>query len=389
LPEMQDVVIVGGGPAGLYAGARLAAAGLETTILEEHRTVGDPVHCTGILAASAFDEFALSPASILNPLTTARFWSPGQKEVAYSPARTEAVVVVDRRAFDDDLLRTAEESGACVSRGARAVGVGIDAQSATVTLADGTAIRARACLLASGANYALHRQVGLGMPKYLLHTAQVEVPTRHTGDVELHFGHAVAPKGFGWIVPVTRGHQTCARVGVMCDRDAPRFFNAFASRLADRWGLAHPLPQPRQKILPLAPIPRTFGRRLLAIGDAAGLVKPTTGGGIYYSLLSASLAAETLTEALACDDLSADRLQRYELEWRKRLSKEFRAQLSLRLVVHRMTDAHIERLFDLARTDGVMPIVRKTARFNQHRTLILSLLKHPPVRQLLFQKLAI
>src|SRR5262245_15190332 len=99
---MQDVLIVGAGPAGLLAGARLAAAGYRTTILEEHRAVGEPVHCTGILASGAFDEFGLSAGSILNQLMTARFWSPAQKEVVYSAGRPEAVVV-DRRVFDQEL----------------------------------------------------------------------------------------------------------------------------------------------------------------------------------------------------------------------------------------------------------------------------------------------
>ena len=53
-----------------------------------------------------------------------------------------------------------------------------------------------------------------------------------------------------------------------------------------------------------------------------------------------------------------------------------------------MSDADIEQLFELARTDGVMPIVRRTASFNRHRKLILALLKHPPVRQLLLRRLA-
>ena len=53
-----------------------------------------------------------------------------------------------------------------------------------------------------------------------------------------------------------------------------------------------------------------------------------------------------------------------------------------------MSDADIEQLFELARTDGVMPIVRRTASFNRHRKLIVELLKHPPVRQLILRRLA-
>jgi len=47
-----------------------------------------------------------------------------------------------------------------------------------------------------------------------------------------------------------------------------------------------------------------------------------------------------------------------------------------------MSDEDIEGLFELARTDGVMPIVRRTATFNRHRQLIVALLKHPPARQI-------
>lgn len=53
-----------------------------------------------------------------------------------------------------------------------------------------------------------------------------------------------------------------------------------------------------------------------------------------------------------------------------------------------MGDAEIDGLFDLAQTNGVMPIVRRTARFNQHRNLIVSLLKHAPARRLLVKEFA-
>ncbi len=179
MPAMHDVVIIGGGPAGLFAGARLAAAGLHTTLLEEHASVGEPVHCTGVLAADAFDEFNLSRRSLLNQLTTARFKSPAGHEVTYTGDRVEAVVI-DRRAFDQDLLDRAMSAGVVIERGARVTGLQVDATGVTVKTST-TELRARACILACGANYSLHRQVGFGMPRLYLHTAQLEMrgpPTR-------------------------------------------------------------------------------------------------------------------------------------------------------------------------------------------------------------------
>ena len=139
------------------------------------------------------------------------------------------------------------------------------------------------------------------MPRLFLHTAQIELPARRLGDVELHFGSEIAPKGFGWVVPVVRPQQIVRpRRRDVRERCAACIFNACCARVPERWGIdTADTSRPRQKMLPLAPLPRTYGDRLLAIGDAAGLVKPTTGGGIYYSLVSAALAADVLDEALS------------------------------------------------------------------------------------------
>lgn len=384
---MRDALIIGGGPAGLYAASRLAAAGFSVDVLEEHADIGEPVHCTGVLAAEAFEEFQLSRASILNELTTALFWSPSGRQVTYAAGRVEAVVV-DRRSFDQRLLEAALAAGVVVQPAKRATAVEVDSDGVTVRGGD-FEIRARVCVLACGANYALQRQLGLGMPRLFLQTAQMELAADGPDEVELYFGLDVAPKGFGWAVPVQRPGRDYVRIGVMCDHDAPRHFTSLARRIAERWHVREEhIARPRQKILPLAPISRTYGDRLLAVGDAAGLVKPTTGGGIYYSLVSGALAADVLVEALRENQTGSARLARYEQLWRDRLSDEFQTQLSLRLLAHRMSDADIDELFELARTDGIMPIVRRTASFNRHRKLILALFKHPPVRQLLLRRLA-
>jgi len=388
---MHDVIVVGGGPGGLYTATLLARSGFDVVVVEEHAAAGQPVHCTGVLAAEAFAEFGLSRASILNPLSTARFFSPSGLSISYTTPTTEALVV-DRAMFDQNLFDMALAAGARVILDARVSTIDVGTHGVTVSTRAGR-FDARACVLACGANYSLHRRLGLGMPAAYLRSAQLELKAERRGDVEVHFGNDVAPEGFAWIVPVERAQESYARVGLMCENDAAGFFRRFVKNNQEAWGLTVPLETatdiaPRQKMLPLAPIERTYADRVLAVGDAAGLVKSTTGGGIYYSLVSASIAAEVLGTSLRRDRLDASTLSRYQKLWQRRLGSELKAQFSLRELAERMDDDEIDALFDLAQTNGVMPIVRRTARFNQHRDLIVSLLKHPPARRLLVKEFA-
>ena len=385
---MIDVVVVGGGPGGMSAARSLASNGWAVTVLEEHDQIGTPVHCTGVLAADVIETMTVPPSAVLNPLSTVKFVAPAGHSFEYTTITTEAVVI-DRMVFDSELARRAEAAGAVVSRGQRVIGVDPGPDCVRVTFADGRILTARVAILACGANYTFQRRLGFGIPTTFLQSAQMELPADRLGDVEIHFGSEVAPKGFAWAVPVRRPSGTFARIGVMAEGDAGAGFSRMLARVRDRWSVAVPdTARPRRRMLPLGSVRRTYGDRVLAVGDAAGLVKPTTGGGIYYSVVSGEIAGEVLNTRLAVDDLSAAGLRVYERQWRGRFQSEFSAQLALRFVAQRMRDTDIDALFHLANTDGILPIVRRTARFNKHRDFILALLRHQPARRALFGRLA-
>jgi geranylgeranyl reductase family protein len=383
MQQSVDTLIVGGGPGGLFMAARLAERGVRTLVCEEHARIGDPVHCTGVLSADSFAGFDLPDNATLNQLTAVRFVSPGGIPVEYvtpSPLAT----VIDRPEFDRALADRAIAAGAELCAGARVSALEVDAAGVSATIG-GEIVKARLVVLACGATYAFQRRFGFGLPRTYLHTAQRELPASRVADVELHFGQHVAPGGFAWTVPVIRPDGPYVRVGVMASHDALGCYERMLERVGTRCGVTNLDPPPRQKILPLGAIGRTFGDRMLAIGDAAGLVKPTTGGGIHYSIVSAALAAKVAVDALARNRLDAESLSAYERAWRKELADEFEAQHELRNVVTKLSDQAIDSFFELAQTDGIMPLVRATARFNEHRPLIRAIFKHPPARRILFR----
>ena len=383
---MRDVAVIGAGPAGLTAARALAARGHDVVVLEEHAGIGVPVHCTGVLGVDAFTEFDLPRESILGTAHTARFVAADGSSVSVDAERVEAAVV-DRALFDQGLAASSRRAGAELRSGARVRAIAVGAAGVTIGVEGGDRVEARACIIACGANYRFNRQLGLGVPRTFVQSAQLEQPLDGLDRVEVHLGRDVAPGGFAWLVPLERDGRPHARLGLMCDTRALARFRQFAARMRERFGAAGDWPDPRLKVLPLGPVSRTYGTRLLAVGDAAGLVKPTTGGGIYYSLISGRIAAETLDEALAADDLRDARLRRYETEWRARLGADIRIGLAFRTLASRLNDRAIDAVVELARVDGIVPLLRETADFNWHRQSALALLKHAQFRKILLSSL--
>ncbi len=382
--DVVDAVVIGGGPAGLMAARSLASEGHAVIVLEEHEAVGVPVHCTGLIGVDAFDEFDLPRHAILTTTHAARFVAADGSEVSIDAERVRAAVV-DRAVFDQSLAAASRRAGAEIRVGARVRSIAVSGDGVRVSGdTPATCVQARACVLACGASYRFNRALGLGVPRVFAQSAQLEVAFEGPRTVEVHLGRTVAPGGFAWTVPFTRGDRAFNRIGLLCEENAVARFADFAASICQRYAVdGEAWPAPRMKILPLGPVTRTYGARLVAVGDAAGLVKPTTGGGIYYGLVSGELAAEVLNPALRDNDLSETRLRRYEELWQARLGAEIRVGLQFRRLASRLNDGAINALVELARIDGLVPILKQTANFNWHAGSALALLRHAPFRRIL------
>jgi digeranylgeranylglycerophospholipid reductase len=374
---MRDVVIVGAGPAGSHLARCMAKEGLDVLLLEEHAEVGDGVICTGIIGREAYDRFSLPEEATIGSLQRVRFYSPSGKTVDYD-AGAPLATIVSRKIFDSALAGWAVAAGAELWTGSRVKQVAVDSKGVRLELRrDGKplSVSSRLCVLSTGYGSGLVRQCGFGGPRHRIQGAQAEVPFRGRDHVGIYLGSRFAPKGFGWSVPIG---SSLARIGVVTDRQSPRYLRRILNRPDVR---SHRAASDGPIMIQACPIPvgtlnETVSDRLMVVGEAAGQVKTTTQGGIYYGLLCAEMAAEAAAGAFRAGDFSREALLPYDHRWRAKLEAELKLGLLIREFYSELSDRQVDRLFDLARIEGVMPMIERKVTFDWHGPIIRSVLNN-------------
>lgn len=354
-----DVIVVGAGPAGGMAALSAARLGLRTALIEEHHEVGIPIHCSGKLQLHAFREFNLPSHLILNTLQAGAFYAPDGTVARVRRAEPDSHVV-DRGVFDRWLAGQAQEQRADLILDTRLrAAERVNGAIRVTGDRNGQAYAATASVIidAEGARPVLPRMLGLDLPRRSVMGLQYQMSGVELDDEdcpEVYLGTSSSPGFFAWLMPIGPGR---GRVGLCVDPAfAPRAPIYYLERLIGE----HPVASRRlrravidQKLA--GPIPVISRRQvtttdgMVVVGDAAGHVKATSGGGIYFSLIGGQLAATAAAGSVGGRPAA---LREYERGWRRRFGRELWFTSMVRTTLNRMTDADLDALVAALATVG-------------------------------------
>ena len=375
--ESYDVIIVGAGPAGSYAAYRLASLGHKVAVLEQKEAPGVDVCCTGIISTECFRSFGVGPEVILTEANSGRFFSPSGRCLRLQSEKVEAYVV-DRASFDQAIACKAAAQGAEYLFLCQVVDISVGngrAQVEALCRGSREIFTTRAVILAHGFKAKPPENLGLGEMKHFLTGAQTEIEARNIDEVEVYFSQGIAPGLFAWLVPTSPNR---ALVGLLSTSQAKLHLQRFLAGPFCQGRVMNGKAQIAQKAIPLGSLPRTYGDRILVIGDAAGQVKATSGGGIYFGHLGATIAAEVLHRALSSDDLGSAQLSCYQKEWKARMGKEISRGCWARRLYARLNDREIERILAMLDSGGMAQALVNSPdfSFDWHSKSILAGLKY-------------
>ncbi|MBD3310581.1 geranylgeranyl reductase family protein, partial [Candidatus Woesearchaeota archaeon] len=317
------ITIVGGGPVGCYAAGLLTRQGEQVTVLEEHKSVGKPVQCTGIVTDNLKKHVDIRKGFVINKTRQIRIYSPAGKVMALELRKPD--LVIDRTLFDRHIAGKAMDLGAEIKTGARFIR--LEGKQIVVRHSGELKKSPFSSLVgADGPLSAVARSCGIFGNRRFWHGVQARIRVENDNAVDF-FPHIGT---FAWMVPED---SRTARVGVLASKDLRSHFRMlirrYGGKVLEYQGGIVPIYDENVKTV-------SDERAAFLVGDAACQVKATTGGGIVPGLAAAGALADSLLKGRG-----------YEKEWRKRIGRELWVSLIIRKALDKFSENDQEKLVRL------------------------------------------
>lgn len=372
---MFQITIIGAGPVGSYLAYKLAIAGYKVLVLEQGKKAGDNVCCTGIISKECFERLHLDHSVKYREFKSAKLIGP-LEQISYFARNSTVAYAVDKSALNKFLADKAISAGVSYRFSSRVIDIQIVKDEVHIyTLLKNVAatFKSQIAILATGFNSRLIEKSGFRNINNFTIGAQVEVVLHNCAEPEIFVDNLLAPGGFGWLIP-TWGNKGLA--GILCQHRPKYFLNEFKSYLISKDKIAFSDSVPKYGVIPLKSLKKTSSNRLLVIGEAAGQVKPTTGGGIYYGILCADIAAFVIDEGFKKNNLSPNQLSNYEKRWHKVLKAELASAYFLHLIWKRLNNKHLIYMQNIIRKLRIAELINKSEdfEFDWHTKILLRII---------------
>ena len=291
---MGLVNVIGAGPVGLHCATRIVEEGFEATVFEEHKTIGRPVQCAGLVSKTGVNELGIELGnSVVNEIKGAKIFSPGGESITIEKNETVAYVL-DRFLFDQMFYKKAKRLGVEIRTESKL----IDVRNNSLFMQSsghGELVKSQITVGCDGANSIVRHAI---FPKMFENSFvqgfQVKVEGSFDKNfVELHFGE-FAPGFFAWVVPES---NRVARIGlgVKLGENISEKMQQFLERRQTKGRIL----SKSSALIPIAPPQKDLLKEnVFLVGDAGGQTKATSGGGIIFGLKGAEACAETISNHL-------------------------------------------------------------------------------------------
>lgn len=367
-----QVLVVGGGPAGSIAGRVAAKGGADTLLIDKKDDLGESSACGGLVSLETWKRLSASDEVIVNQVRGVFVHPPEGKSFELAAPEPKAYVV-DRDELNAELLSRAEQEGVEI-RPRRGIYRG-DESGVTIGPVNGSGeetLKPDVLIGADGPRSDVRRLFGLDRPSKLLYAIQTEMEfqSRRSDFVEVFFGEEIAPGFFGWIIPVSAER---ARIGLATPQGG-KLKELFAN-LAEKIGIETP-ESFRTGVIPIGVPENSCKNGVLTVGDAAGQVKPTSGGGLYPLSLTARIAGEVAVKAV--NGLENPGKHYYD-RWMNEIGEDLQREMLLHRILQRVSDKKLTELLELLNKQEIASWVSRHGDIDHLYPLAKKMIKDPTV----------
>jgi len=366
------VVVVGAGPIGAVAARAAAAEGASVLLVDRRGDLERSSACTGLISPRTLSILNASSDCILREIRAITVHAPDGRTLDLTADHTKAIVV-DRPCLERDLHRTARAAGVDIQLGTEAVSL-VD-EGILFECCDGRRTASASIVVgADGPGSRVAAWFDLPSPERFVHAAQIvlERPEVIRPDrVEIFFGQNVAPGFFAWAVPA---EERTVRIGlgVSPDHDPSAYLDRLVS---DRFSDCRVISRTGGRI-PIAPVRRAAADGVLLVGDAAGQVKPLSGGGLYPGGICAQIAGRIAAEAVLADP-PRPAASAYESQWRSAVGREIAFGQSVRRISSMVSDRELNAIFAACDDPELLSFLADHADIDRFHRLPDRLALHP------------